>query len=340
MNLSFGEMSNETSGDMALRRAGIVLVTFGLLLPACATDPEPSFDLDRALAHVQQGQTYLQDGLTDSALAQFGLALEADPTFLDAHLHMGAIYRGRGDFDLASRCYERAVAVDPDNFDARYFWGWMQHLQGRIEEAIANYLRALTIRPDDFDANLNIGGAYLQLSRPAAALPYARHATGLQPDSQAAWANLATVHGLLQQYEDAIGAYRQAIELGPSAQPMLLGLANAHLALQHHEQAIIVLQSAIQDTPTAGTYRQMGYAQFKTRQFAEALESFRAAVALEETDHVAMNGVGVCLMALYLQDDPKRPERHEEALNAWRWSLQIDPHQPHIVDLISRYLRL
>lgn len=333
------DMSRHIKGDVVLCWIAAGTLALAILLGGCVAPVVEQFDPAMARDFIRQGEDYLGQGLTDSALAAFGMALEADPTLLEPHMNMGAIYRHHGNFELAGRCYERAIAVDPNHFDARYYYGWMQHLQGHIQKAVQSYLHALSIKPDSFDANLNLAGAYLQLGRPGDALSYITLATQLNPDSQMAWANLATVHNLLHQYEDAIGAYHHAMELGEMAEPILLGLANAHMRLGHFEQALVVLRSLNEQHPSAMVYQQMGYAQFKMRRFDDALASFRTVIAQAgQEDPVALNGAGVCLMALYLKDagDATASSR-DEALAFWRRSLRLRPNQPHIADLLSRY---
>ncbi len=311
------------------------------LAGGCAVFPFPQqVNRHQAAEFLQSGHDYLSEGLSDSAMAAFGMALEEDPELVEAHMGMGAIYRHRGDYDMASRSYERAVQLEPNNFQARYYLGWMQHLGGHIQEAIESYLRALAIHPDSFDANSNLAAAYLQQNRPGNALPYAIHATELIPDSLPAWANRATAHSQLEQYKEAVMAYLQAIELGEVSEPVLMGLANARIRLEQYDQAINVLQAINRASPNAEAYERIGYAYFKMRKFDEALTSFRAAIALGGERSVALNGVGVCLMAQYLQDGRSDLAMRDEALDSWRRSLTLRPRQPHIIDLLSRYQRL
>lgn len=287
-----------------------------------------------------QGRVYLEQGLTDSALAAFGLALEANPKLVEAHMNMGQIYQDRGDYDLASRAYERAVNLAPNHFDARYAYGWMQHLMGNLKEAIDSYLQALLLRPESYEANLNIAAAYLQLGRPGDALPYAMKATELKAADQMAWSNLATAYSQLGWYEDAIGAYHEAMELGEPAEPIYMGLAQAHIRLGRYQQAIVVLETLNKYSPSTAAYQMIGFTHFKMHQFEIAMASYRTALTLEPNDPESLNGVGVCLMATYLQAERKDPGQRDEALKTWRHSLQLKPDQPHIVDLLSRYQRL
>ena len=291
-------------------------------------------------AQLRRAINLKEQGLDEQALAAFEMALKENPNLVEAHMGVGEIFRERGDYRKANRSYRRAASLSPNSFDAQYYYGLMQHLLGKVRNAIRIYLRALSINPDSFDANLNLGSAYLQIGSAVEALPYAKRAAELNPDHQLAWANVAAVYSLLGRYAEAVEAYREAVELGELAEQILLGLSNAHIQLGHYDRAINVLKSLNRRIPSATAYERLGYAQFKMRRFDESLASFRAALSLDHQDTSALNGLGVCLMTMFLQSGRAAPAQRDEALDAWRRSLQHRPGQPKIIDLLTRYQRL
>lgn len=304
-----------------------------LFFGGCQTGPS-------ATDHVEQGRQYLASGLTESALAAFNLAIEENPRMTEAHMGVGDIYRQKGDYAKASESYEEAARLQPQSFDAHYYLGLTQQLMGRVSESVRSYLRALTINPDSFEANKNLASAYLQLGRPNDALPYAERAAYLAPNNQSAWANLAATQSLLGDYDKAVDSYRQATELGEYAEPVLLGLADAHIRLGNYDRAMNTLESLIRAQPSATAYERLGYAQFKLRRFNEAMASFRSAVEKDPEDPASLNGLGVCLMTLYIQNGRTDVAQRDEALDAWRRSLRLKADQPRIMDLLARYQRL
>ena len=295
---------------------------------------------DRARGYVNQGDAQRESGMLREALQSYEQALVENPRITAAHMGIGSVYRETGDFNKAKSAYLNAVELEPDNFDANYFLGLMRQLTGEVKQAIASYLRALTIDPDSIDANRDLASAYMQLGNATDARYYAKRATELDPDSQPAWANLAAVYSLLGDYEEAVLAYRQAAELGELAPPVLLGLADAHIRLDNYRRAINTLQRLIADHPSSTAYERLGFAQFKLREFEDALESFRTAVELDTTEVGAHNGIGVCLMTLYVEGGRENDYQRRQALAEWRKSLQINANQPKIVDLVARYGQL
>ncbi|MEX2671695.1 MAG: tetratricopeptide repeat protein [Phycisphaeraceae bacterium] len=289
---------------------------------------------------VDEAEIYLERGLEDSALAAFGLALEENPRLTRAHMGMGRIYLERGNYTLAEPAYQRAAETEPNNDEARYHLGLVRQLRGGLEEAVRTYLRALAINPDHLEANRDIASAYLQLGRAGDALPHARRAVQLNPESQPAWANLGAAYSLVGRYDEARDAYRQAIELGGRERHVLLGLAEAHIKLGNYRQAVNVLDVLLEEVPDFGTaHERMGLARYRLGAYDQALDHYQRAHELDERDTAALNGIGACLMTMYLQDDRQNLSLRRRAINAWQQSLRLQPNQPRISDLIARFRR-
>ena len=290
-------------------------------------------------ARIQVAEQLFADGRLDAALAEFGLALEDNPDLIEAHMGMGKIFHARGQHAIAEDFFGNALELDPSDADAQYFVGLMSQLQGRVNEAILAYLRTLTLDPEDPRASREIASAYIQAGRPDYALPYARKATDLQPDNQAAWCNLAATYNLLGDFEQALDAYRTATELDRLDDPVLLGLADTHLKLGNYQRAANTLESVIRTNPTSTAHERLGYARFKRREFDAALEHYRTAIDMNQTEVAAHNGIGAVLVTYYMQGNGRNHDQLEDALTAWRTSLKFRPDQPRIVDLLSRYQR-
>ncbi len=324
---------------MRLNTLTAVALTAVVLVAGC-THTRRSTTADRTEAHLDNAANYQTNGLLDAALAEFGLALEVNPNIADAHMGMGGIYQQRGDYEMASRAYERATIVEPNKFEAHYSLGLMKQLLGRLQEALRAYKTAWRLDPGNFEVNREMGSTYLQLGRPGEALTFVQIATKLDPESQAAWCNLAATFNLLGRYEEAVDTYRQAAELGDLADPVLLGLADAHIHLDNFQQAVNVLEALIRRSPSVTAYERLGYVKFKMRDFEPALFQYRKAIALAPDDTATLNGLGACLMTLYIQDGRTDTAMRDEALNIWRKSIRINDQQPKIVDLLSRFARI
>jgi len=313
------------------------------LSTGCAVDSASSRNNardQRVAQNLDDARNALAAGLDDQALAAFNAVLEENPDVTEAHLGVGDIYRQRNDYAAAETAYATATETDPNNLDAHYYLGLMRQLLGKVEQAVTAYLQALLIEPDDFNTRRDLAAAYLQLGEPGQALEHAVRATELDPDSQPAWTNLAAAHALLGDHANAVDAYRQAAELGELADQVLLGLADAHIKLGNFPRAQNVLESLIRRNPSATAFERLGYTQFKTRQYDQALRTFRRALDLNPRDTAALNGEGVALMTLYIRNGRIDPRLRDAAIASWRRSINIRPSQSKIVDLLARYERI
>lgn len=286
---------------------------------------------------VTRAQALKDQGNAQQALLEFERVIETNPRLTVAYLGAGDIYRERGDYNTAESRYAKAAEIEPSNFKAQYLHGLTLQLLERVSEAIRAYLRALSIRPDDFNANLNLATAYLQVNEATQALPYAQRAVRIDSQSGAARTNLGAVYSALQRHEEAIVEYQQAAELTELSAPLLLNLADSLQKVGRYQEAVNTLRQLIRTEPSANAYERLGAALFRSKDYDEALASFRKAIEIDANHYPALNGVGVCLLNRWVWSDQKDEAAHDEALRVLRRSLQIEPRQPKILELASRY---
>jgi len=286
-----------------------------------------------------QGATLKEKGFPAQALAAFNRAIEENPKLTEAYLGIGSIYRERALYDQADQAYRRAVISDPNNFDARYYLGLTNQLQGKLTQAVASYQRALRINPNSFEANRDMGTAVLQMGRPDEAIAFAKRAVELNPASQSCWANLAAAYSVAGDYKKAVDAYRQTMELGDAEVPVLIGLANAHIKLGNYQRAENVLRAIEREGGDPLARERLGHVLFKLGKYEESSASYKLALTQMPNDTASLNGLGVCLMAIYLRDGGEDEKQRMEALSLWRKSLSLNEDQNVLIDLISRYTK-
>lgn len=284
-----------------------------------------------------RAEGYRHEGDMDRALAEFERVIETNPLMTVAYLGAGDIYRERGDYETAEQRYAAAAKVEPRSFDAQYYHGVTLQLLNRVQEAVRAYLRALAIRPNDFEANLHLATAYLDLKEPVQALPYAQRAVQLRSDSGEARANLAGVYVALGRYEAAVTEYQQAAELTELGPEILLNMADALGYLERYGEMASTLDQLLRIDSSPAAYERMGKAMFKLRRYDQAMQSFTNAVNMDPSYYPAHNGIGVCLLNRYLWSEQKDVAARDQAMAALRRSLQIEPKQARIVELVRRY---
>lgn len=293
----------------------------------------------RAATYMASAEQAIREGDLEKALAEFARAIEINPNMTSAHLGMADIYRMRGDYSRAEAKYSRAAQLEPRNFDAQYFHGLMLHLLDRLPEAIQAYLRAIALRPNDFKSNLNLATAYYQLDENSQALPYAKRAVELNPQDGPARFNLGAIYAAMDRHAEAVREYQQAAELMELTPPLLLNLAESLGRLERYDEMANTLAQAIKSEPSAAAYERLGFAKFKTRQFADAKAAFRSALQIDPDYYPALNGSGVCSLNDWINSGRQDQKAKEAGLTALRRSLQVHRDQPQILELVTRYSR-
>lgn len=300
-------------------------------------NPIIASNTSQAAEAMDRAERLRAQGLDDVALAELERVIAENPELTDAYLEVGDIHETRGDYAKAEEAYGRAAQVEPRNFNAQYKHGLMLQLLNRLAEAVQAYLRALQIQPDDFDANLNLATAYLQLGEPEQALVYARRAVTIDPRSAPARINLGAVYASLEEHQQAVIEYQQAAELMQLTPELLLNLADSLGKARRYAEMQSTLEQLIQVQPSAAAYERLGSALFRMQRYDQSLEAYRQALALDPDYYPALNGVGVNLLNRYLWNNKQDAAAREEGIRALRRSLQIEPRQPEVLKLVTRY---
>ncbi|MFW5653228.1 MAG: tetratricopeptide repeat protein [Planctomycetota bacterium] len=290
-----------------------------------------------AKAFAEDATDALNEGDPERAEQAFTRALQVNPELIEARMGRGNLYRERGDYARAQRDFDQAAQIDPRNYDAHYFNGLMLQLLNRINEAIRAYRRAITILPDSHEANLNLAVAYLQASRPSEALPFAERAKTLLPDHGPTRANLGLTYAALTRHADAIDEYEAAVEMMEPSPELVLNLIESLKRERRFAEMANACEALTRDTPSPAAYERLGFAYFKLQRYQESEDAYRSAINLDADYYPAMNGVGVILLNRWIDSARTNRSARIEALEWLRRSLRVEPEQPKITQLITRY---
>lgn len=144
--------------DAMSARAGRWLLAACLALSAlaslsgCASNP-PNDDIvtasdepelrRRARLRLQLAVGYFEQGKTTVALDEVKLALNIDPSFVDAYNLRGLIYVRLNDMRLAEESFRRGLAISPNDANVLQNYGWMLCQQQRFDEGVQSFDKAL-----------------------------------------------------------------------------------------------------------------------------------------------------------------------------------------------------
>ncbi|MEP7051052.1 MAG: tetratricopeptide repeat protein, partial [Pseudomonadota bacterium] len=145
----------------------------------------------------------------------FSLALEYNPSFVDALTNQGLVELQRGNFERARKLFTRARRLNPDVAQPHHALGVLAERERRPDLASENYYEALRVDP------------------------------GFAP-SRSNLAHLLYDGGL---YEDALVQFKRLVEVSPDDPEAFAGLAGTLLHLERVGEASAVLESALAAAP-------------------------------------------------------------------------------------------
>ena len=205
----------------------------------------------------------------------------------------------------------------------------------RYEEAVESFRGALALEPESVTAYEGLGKALLRLERYEEAVESFRGALALHPERIAAHTELGKALHRLERYEEALESFRSVVAsyhrdkrtaffLRMGAVPRSLGLPVAYdhmgialFRLGRHEEALESYRAALALEPgSAMTHVRTGWVLARLGRHEEAVESYRDALALEPESVMAHASMGDALVRL---------ERYEEALESFERALSADP---------------
>ena len=276
-------------------------------------------------------------GSYEEALALFNDLLEENPTLVDAHLGVGRTYEKMGDLEKAEPAYARAASLDVENFEAQF--GHARVLSGlqRFAEAIRAYHRALVVRPESVEANAGMADAYLKLNQAQEALAFAEKAVELAKDDGEARVRLAVALERVGRNADAIKTYETALELVEPRDGILTSLVNLYADEKRYVEAINTAEELIRIAPCANAYERLGWAQFRVGAYDKSAEAYRKGVELDENHWPSLNGVATNALNRWLQSGRKDEAARQEARTSFQRSIRINPDQPKVVAIMTKY---
>jgi tetratricopeptide (TPR) repeat protein len=105
------------------------------------------------LCRTSLADLYFNQGLIDSAMNEYTIALLSDTSYLDrAYLGLAVIHHRREDRDLAIEYYLRSIEINPRLEFTHLMLGHAYHEKGLVEKAREAWRRVLKLNPNNQDA--------------------------------------------------------------------------------------------------------------------------------------------------------------------------------------------
>lgn len=332
---------------MHIRRIAILAMTLGLATSFGCQHSRRMQD-KIAIDHYVRGQLLADKGELDAALAELAKAVRVDQDLSVAYSAMGDIHRNRADYPMARVSYEKACDTNPYSFKPHYNLGVVyqalaaaatrvEDIQDYFRQASNVYCRAMVISPNDFDTHLNLSACYYSMGKYDLAEKYCKAAIVLKPRSPEAYSNLGIIYDNQGQAYQAIKAYRDSLELDVHQPKLLMNLGATYIRQGRLKPAILAFQMAANEDPKCpDAWEQLGTCHYHVKDYDKALDAYNNAVQCDPSNAAAHRGLGVVYMTQYVLNREKA-ELRNKALAAWHTSLELNPGQEDIVELVRKY---
>jgi tetratricopeptide (TPR) repeat protein len=215
----------------------------------------------------------------------------------DARLHRAVALIGEGRLDEAQALALEVLEANPDLAPAHEINGMILAKQGDIDAAIAAFKKAVAINPGQASAYTKLGDVYLALGETATARGYFEQALTLNPRDRHAHQRM----GLILRSEGDIPGAIAELEKG------LLGTSAGYLGVkvdlallynltgQHERSAALLAPFGKDREHNPLVHRVLANAALGLERFAQAVKSYKVALALDPGDVQARTGLGIAL---------------------------------------------
>ena len=290
-----------------------------------------------AEAAISRGDKALAAADFEAALKEYQTAVKLDPYFSDAHTKLGIAYKEVGDLNQAETTLQRAVELAPQKYEPVFELGEVYRLLDKLKQAVRAYLVAIDLDPQQFFAHFRLASCYQQMQQFSSAIESYRNAIKVDPRNSYAWSNLGACFDADGDPYQAIAAYKRSLECNVNQPLVLVNLATVYINQERFLAGRKTLDAAIRMDPNVSVaHERMGYCLWREGDLDEAAREYAKAIQLDRNNSAAYSGYGVVRMSQFM-DTPAQTAWKREALEAWHRSLEIDPDQPKIQDLITRY---
>jgi tetratricopeptide (TPR) repeat protein len=196
-------------------------------------------------AALQKGQTQVEQGHYDPAIATLNGYITANAKTAAAFRWLGDAQRGKNDFNNAQTSYKKALALQAQYPEALLGLSICYYVTQNYPEALNQVNAALKIKSDYTDAYLSQGYILLATNKADEAFKSFQQALKYDPNNAIAYTNIADIYRSRGQDEVAIQNYVKAIQFNPN-DPQTHYQLGLLYAKKDPDQAIGQLQIAVQ----------------------------------------------------------------------------------------------
>jgi len=235
-------------------------------------------------------------------------------------LERAALLESQGLYSQALAEFERAIEHNPRLTVAYMSAAEIHRKQGNLDKAEPMYAQAAVLEPKNFSAQYLHGLTLQLLDRISEAVSAYLRALAIKPGDFNANLNLGTAFLQLGEPAQALPYAQRAVQLEGRDGAARTNLGAIYAALNRHEDAVTEFQQAAELTPlSAPLLLNLADSLGKTGRYEEMVNTLEQ-LGRTEPSAAGYERLGTGLFKL---------RRYDEALTAFRKSLEIDPnHYP------------
>ena len=204
------------------------------------------------------GVSYLRQLRLDQAVAQFDLALEADPNYLDAINAKGVVLTRKADYESALALYQLASELAPEQTGFRLNIALVHYLRGEHDKADALYQQIIAQDPaydglmdfltgvESAEESYQAAASYLRLGELKRALERVEQALDVAPDMGHGHNMRAVILARQARYAEAYQALETAENYLPTDPGLRLNMAIVRLLQGRRNEATVIYQQVIE----------------------------------------------------------------------------------------------
>jgi tetratricopeptide (TPR) repeat protein len=202
-----------------------------------------------AMAHVNLGMVWYQEGRPDRAAEHFTAALRLDPADAEVHGDLGMALAAAGRTAEALAAFRESIRLDPR--DPRPHNNLANTLAGeeRTSDAIAEYTEAIRLDPRYADAHNNLANVLARTGRSDDAMAHYAEALRADPEFVEAHHNLGILLAQRGRVAEALAHHEAALRAKPGFSSAHFDAANALVALGRTREAVGHYREALKAQP-------------------------------------------------------------------------------------------
>jgi len=268
-------------------------------------------------SRLRRGQAWYSQRLYGKALAEFELAVKADPGSAEAHGRVGAALGALGRHEEALVPLGEAIRLDPGHAVAHVDMARSLQGMGRHEEALKAAGEAIRAEPGSAGAHVANGIALASLGRTEEALQSHERAIELDPASTAARNSKGSVLLGQKRYEEAAEEADKAIKADAGSSDAHAIRGRAMRLLGREDEAIRSLRRAVSIVrDNAQAWVDIGELLLRMGGATRSLEAIDTAIRIQPGCARAHHARGMAL---------RRLGRQDEADSAFGRARELDP---------------